>query len=84
MGGLSRFFRNSFGSLFSRSTGQDRVTSYVLREHARGRDLAEILEDPYLKNRLTPNERARLLDRPEIIRALGEDVAQAAKTELPS
>jgi len=44
----------------------------VIREHERGRTLAEILEDPYIRNRATPNEVARLLDRPEVIHALGE------------
>jgi hypothetical protein len=43
----------------------------VLREHARGRRLDEILEDPYIRNRTTIAERARLLDRPEVVAALG-------------
>jgi hypothetical protein len=43
----------------------------VLREHARGRRLDEILEDPYIRNRTTTGERARLLDRPEVVAALG-------------
>jgi hypothetical protein len=68
--GFGDFFRN----LFSRSTHDDRVTSYVIREHERGRSLTEILEDPYVRNRTTPQERERLLDRPEVIRAIGEDV----------
>jgi hypothetical protein len=61
-------------NLFTRSTHDDRVSSYVIREHDRGRSLAEILEDPYVRNRTTPQERERLLDRPEVIRAIGEDV----------
>ena len=48
----------------------------------RGRDLAEILEDNYVQNRLTPQQRARLLDRPEVIKALGNETVQAAKTSL--
>jgi hypothetical protein len=68
--GLGDFVRN----LFSRSTHDDRVSSYVIREHDRGRSLTEILEDPYVRNRTTPQERERLLDRPEVIRAIGEDV----------
>ena len=44
----------------------------MIREHERGRSLAEILEDPYIRNRATPHEIARLLDRPEVIHALGE------------
>ena len=76
--GLGDFVRN----LFARSPSDDRVTAYVLREHARGRDLAEILEDPYIRNRTTPQERERLLDRPEIIRAVGDDVASATKQRI--
>ena len=81
MGKLGALFRNPFAFLSARSSHQDRVASYVIREHERGRSLAEILEDPYVKNRCTPAERERLLDRPELIRALGDDVVTAARAE---
>jgi hypothetical protein len=73
------FLRNPFSFLFTRSSGEDRIAQYVIREHERGRPLAEILEDPYIRNRTTPHERARLLDRPEVVRALGHDVVESAK-----
>jgi hypothetical protein len=73
------FLRNPFSFLFTRSSGEDRIAAYVIREHERGRPLEEILDDPYIKNRTTPSERDRLLDRPEVIRALGRDVVEAAK-----
>jgi len=76
---LSSFVRNPFSFLFARSGKEDRVTAYVIREHERGRTLAEILEDPYVRNRCTPHELARLLDRPEVIRALGEGVVAAER-----
>ncbi len=44
----------------------------------RGRSLEEILDDPYLKNRSTEEQRLRLLERPEVIRAVGEDTAAMA------
>ena len=75
--GIGDFFRN----LFTRSEHVDRVAAYVIREHERGRDLGEILDDPYVKNRTTPQERERLLDRPEVIRALGDDVVERARAE---
>jgi hypothetical protein len=53
----------------------------VIREHERGRALGEILEDPYVRNRCTPQEVKRLLDRPELIRALGDDVVSGVNTE---
>jgi hypothetical protein len=81
MARLSGLFRNPFSFLFTRSSHMDRVAAYVIREHERGRSLDEILEDPYVRNRCTPEERARLLDRPELIRALGDDVVTAARSE---
>jgi len=65
------FARNPFSFLFARSSAEDRVAAYIIREHERGRRLSEILEDPYVRNRTTESERARLLDRPEVIDALG-------------
>jgi len=73
--GFGDFFRN----LFNRSSHVDRVAAYVIREHERGRSLSEVLGDPYVKNRTTPQERERLLDRPEVIRALGDDVVGQAR-----
>jgi hypothetical protein len=69
---FSSFLRNPFSFLFARSGKEERLAAYVIREHERGRPLAEILEDPYIRNRATPHEVARLLDGPEVIRALGE------------
>ena len=56
------------------------MAQYVIREHDRGRSLSDILDDKYVVNRLeSPEKRARLLDRPEIIHAVGGDMAEAAK-----
>ena len=79
---LRDLFRNPFSFLFARSRNEDRLTAYVLREHDRGRSLADILEDPYVRNRWTPQQRERLLDDPEVIRAIGQDVVETTKAEL--
>jgi hypothetical protein len=76
---LSDFLRSPFSFLFARSSGEDRIAAYVIREHERGRPLGEILDDPYIKNRTTKQERERLLDRPEVVRALGRSTVEAAK-----
>ena len=68
-----------FSFLFQSSTKEERVAQYVIREHGRGRSLREILEDHYVVNRLTPGQRARLLDRPEIVHAFGEDIVADAR-----
>jgi hypothetical protein len=80
---LSSFLRNPFSFLFARSSQEERLSAYVIREHERGRPLSEILEDPYVRNRATPQELARLLDRPEVIRALGESAVVAEQQRLP-
>jgi hypothetical protein len=66
------FLRNPFSFLFARSGTEDRLAAYVIREHGRGRSVTEILEDPYLRNRTSEQQRARLLERPEVIRAIGQ------------
>jgi hypothetical protein len=79
---LSSFLRNPFSFLFARSSQEDRVAAYVIREHERGRELDEILKDRYVQNRLTAQQQARLLDRPEIVHALGDDAVEGARRGL--
>ena len=66
----------------ARSRQEERFAAYVIREHDRGRSLDEILNDRYLLNRTTPQQRERLLDRPEVIRAIGDDTIEAAPAGL--
>ncbi len=82
MGRFSQFLRNPFTFLFTRSPTEDRISAYVIREHERGRSLSEILDDPYIRNRTTPQERERLLDRPEIIRAVGDSTVAETRREV--
>jgi hypothetical protein len=84
MARLSALLRSPFSFLFASSRKEERIAEYVIREHRRGRSLEDILDDPYVKNRCTPSEIARLLDRPELIRALGEDMVASAKEQLPT
>jgi hypothetical protein len=79
---LSSLLRSPFAFLFARSSNEDRVASYVIREHERGRTLLDILEDPYIRNRLTPDQTKRLLDRPEVVHALGQDTVESTRREF--
>jgi hypothetical protein len=80
VGRLSQFFKNPFGSLFARSSREDQLAAYVIREHGLGRSIEDILDDPYLRNRSTEEERRRLLDRPDVIRAVGEHIHSGGQT----
>jgi hypothetical protein len=75
-------FKNLFSFLFQRSSSEEHVARYVVREHERGRSLNEVLNDKYVQNRLTPEQQRRLLDRPEIIEAFSHDVVDAAKAAI--
>ncbi len=82
MGAIARFFRGLFSFLGARSTQEDRVAAYVIREHDRGRSLTEILDDPYVRNRCSERGIARVLDRTDVLKAIGDDMAEAAKAAL--
>ncbi len=77
-------FKNLFSFLFQRSSAEEHVARYVIREHDRGRTLDEILADKYVQNRLTPEQQRRLLDRPEVIEAISGDTLEAAKASVES
>jgi hypothetical protein len=73
---------NPFSFLFASSRQEDFLVRYVSRECARGRTLDEVLADPYVRNRSTPEQRARVLDRPEIVEAVGESAVADMKRFL--
>ena len=79
---VSAFLRNPFSFLFASSSQEERLATYVVREHERGRSLDDILDDPYVRNRASQAEVRRLLDRPEVIRALGESTVAAEQRRL--
>ena len=70
------------GFLFAGSSKEERLCAYLIREHDRGRRLSEILEDPYIRNRASDRELARLLERPEVIEALGRGTVAEAQERL--
>jgi hypothetical protein len=64
---------NPFRFLFATTRREQYVERYVLREHGKGRSFAEILDDPYVRAWSTAEERARLVERPNVVAALGEN-----------
>ena len=80
--GIVDSLKGVFSFLSSRSQNEERIAQYVVREHHRGRPMAEILNDHYVTNRCTPDQIRRLLDRPEVVHALGDDLVSAAKSQI--
>ena len=56
---------------------EERVVEYVIREVRNGRKLTAVLNDPYVKNRLSEDKLARILENPEIVSALEEEIASS-------
>ena len=77
MSRLGSLFRNPFSFMFAPKGAEERVAAYVIREHDRGRTLDDILDDPYVVNRLSEADVARVLERPEVVRAIGDDMVEA-------
>ena len=82
---MARFrslLKSPFSFLFAGSSKEERIAAYIIREHERGRRLSEIVEDPYIRNRATERELARMLERPEVVEALGRAAVSEAEQDL--
>jgi hypothetical protein len=58
---------------------EERVVEYVIREVNNGRGLIEVIDDPYVRNRLSDEKREELLQRPEVLDALESEIQAAFK-----
>jgi hypothetical protein len=60
------------------------MVRYVIREVAADRPLADVMQDAYITNRASQVDARRLLDRAEVIAAVGDDVAADLRGKLGS
>jgi hypothetical protein len=77
--GIREALAGVFSFLGSGSQKEDRAAQNVIREHHAGRPLAEIVEDHYVTNNLSPEQIRRLLERQDVIHAVGADTIAAMK-----
>jgi hypothetical protein len=66
-------FRSLFSFLWTTSRRETAVAQYIVREHHRGRSVTEIVGDDYVNNRVTREQLDRILQRPEVLHAIGGD-----------
>jgi len=59
---------------------EERIVEYVIREVRNGRKFADVLNDPYVKNRLNEEKVAHVLENPEIAAAIDEQISTAFRT----
>jgi hypothetical protein len=53
---------------------EERVVEYIIREVHNGRKLMEVVNDPFVRNRLNEEKRAEVFENVEIIDALEEEI----------
>lgn len=64
------------------SARHKRLIEYVTRQLSQGRMLTEVIDDPYVTNRLNPLERRALIDEPEIVHAAQMDSLDDLRAQL--
>ena len=78
---------NTLSRLFGRLTGarrEDQLARYIIVECHRGRDLADVLDDAYVKNRADETTLRRLMDHPELVHAVGADAVATLRAQISS
>ena len=69
-----------FITLAPDTQAEELAVEHIIREHHLGRSLAEILDDEAVSRRCSDAQIARLLDRPEGIRAVGDDLLEPRRS----
>lgn len=72
--GINEQIKDFFDGLGGDDVVEERVIDYVIEEIEKDRRLADILEDPYVRNRLTEERRQHLLENPDIIETVDREV----------
>ncbi|MCL2881363.1 MAG: hypothetical protein FWF45_00515 [Coriobacteriia bacterium] len=57
-----------------------RAITYIIDEMDAGRELFDILNDPYIKNRIDPSKRHQLLTDSDLLDAFKEEIGKARES----
>jgi hypothetical protein len=77
VGSVADTVKTLFSFLLPKSRKEELVAEHIIREHRRGRSLDEILNDAYVTNRLSSDKVERVLERSDVIHAIGDDMIEA-------
>ncbi len=69
---ISKFFED-----MSADVVEERVVEYVVREVHNGRRLMEVMDDPYVRNRLNEEKIDEVLGNVEVVEALEQEIRQS-------
>jgi hypothetical protein len=59
---------------------EERVVEYVIRELHNGRSLTDVLNDPYVRNRLSDEKVNAVLENPEVVEAFEQEIVAAFRS----
>ena len=59
---------------------EERVIEYVIREVHAGRSLMDVMNDPFVRNRLSEAKRDDVLENSAVVEALEEEIRSAFET----
>jgi hypothetical protein len=60
---------------------EERVVEYVVREVGNGRRLRDALRDPFVRNRLSDEKLASVLEKPEVMGAVERSITDAFESK---
>jgi hypothetical protein len=69
--------------LLPKSRKEELVAEHIIREHHKDRSLDDILKDTYVTNLLPPERLDRVLERPDVLEAVGDDLAAMRSAAPP-
>jgi hypothetical protein len=70
------------GLITDESARHKRLIEYVTGQLAQGRSLTDVVNDPYITNRLNPMERRALVEEPKIVEAAQADALDDLRAHL--
>lgn len=76
-GALGRAMGAFRSLMFNATAGvrQERVIRYVMNEMQKGKSFDDVMEEPYVVNHTTPHMRARMVENPQIVRGIEDQLA---------
>jgi hypothetical protein len=60
---------------------EERVVEYVVREVNNGRRLTEVLDDPFVRNRLSEERIKHVLENPDVVAVLEQQIADSFRKQ---
>lgn len=60
---------------------EERIVNYIVREVRMGRKFSAVLQDPYIRNRLSEQQASDLLESPEVLNAIEKELEKAFEAQ---